>query len=72
MFLKIENNHQRGLGCRVDRVGMLVELGGRTIRSKTKTETKTKTKACFDHLLTSALPEISTITKITKFTIITL
>jgi len=23
---------QRGLGCRVDRVGMLVELGGRTIR----------------------------------------
>ena len=70
MFLKIENNHQRGLGCRVDRVGMLVELGGRTIRSKTKT--KTKTKACFDHLLTSALPEISTITKITKSNISTL
>ena len=44
MFLKIENNHQRGLGCRVDRVGMLVELGGRTIRSKKK---KDKDKGMF-------------------------
>ena len=33
-FFTMNIIEQRGLGCRVDRVGMLVELGGRTIRSE--------------------------------------
>ena len=33
-FFTMNIIEQRGLGCRVDRVGMLVELGGRTIRSQ--------------------------------------